>query len=125
MFVFVFFCFTHIDGLNSTAADNLLGTNVKQEPLSDDECNSEDGYGYDGNHDEFDEEDTFNHSTINILQNNSSQFIEFKIQFKRFIHFQVIMKAVIMNTMKITTSMTTLNQKATDVNIGNEKHIQT
>lgn len=47
-----------LDGLNSSAEDNLLGTNVKQEPISDDECHSEDGYGYDA----FDEEDAFVHS---------------------------------------------------------------
>lgn len=57
---FVFF----LDGLNAASADNLLGTNVKQEPLSDDECHSEDGYVYDGDNDPFDEEDTFVHSNI-------------------------------------------------------------
>lgn len=51
-----------LDGLNSAADNNLFGTNVKQEPISDDECHSEDGFAYDGDQDHFDEEDTFVHS---------------------------------------------------------------
>lgn len=58
--------FIILDGLNSSSEDNLLGTSVKQEPLSDDECHSEDGYAYDGDNDPFDEEDTFVHSNIFI-----------------------------------------------------------
>lgn len=34
-----------------------MGTNVKQEPLSDDECASEDGYGEYSYNENFDEED--------------------------------------------------------------------
>lgn len=52
------------DGLNSST-DNLFGTNVKQEPPSDDEIHSDDGYGYDGL-DPFDEDDTFVHSKLKI-----------------------------------------------------------
>lgn len=54
------FCFS--DGFNASADNNLFGTNVKQEPVSDDEGHSEDGYGYDGDNDPFYEEDTFVHS---------------------------------------------------------------
>lgn len=82
LFACLFFCvdFTHVDGLNSTTQDNsVMGTNVKQEPLSDDECNSEDGYGYDGNHDEFDEEDAFNQSTINIFSFNKTIDLDYCI----------------------------------------------
>lgn len=48
-----------LDGLNTSAEDNLHGTSVKQEPISDDECHSEDGYAFDGDNDPFDEEDNF------------------------------------------------------------------
>lgn len=56
------FIISSTDGLNASAEDSLLGTNVKQEPLSDDECHSEDGYGFDGENDAFEEDDNFIHS---------------------------------------------------------------
>lgn len=119
---FVFF----LDGLNAASADNLLGTNVKQEPLSDDECHSEDGYVYDGDNDPFDEEDTFVHSNIDHSHYSCRYLSTCSftiIQFSPFIIFQVIMMAVIMNMMT-TTSMITLNRKIMDARIGNERIIQ-
>lgn len=47
------------DGLNFPSDDHLLGTSVKQEPLSDDDGHSEVGYVFDRENDTFDEEDTF------------------------------------------------------------------
>lgn len=56
---------------------------MKQEPLSDDECHSEDGYAYDGDNDPFDEEDTFVHSNISV----SFQFDSFVFSLSIFMLF--------------------------------------
>lgn len=56
----IIFVLSLSDGLNSSAESNVLGS-VKQEPLSDDECQSEDGDNehFDGDHDEFYDEENF------------------------------------------------------------------
>lgn len=63
------FRFQHLDGLNAPSED-LFGTNVKQEPPSDDEYQSDDGFGYDGFQDPFDEEDGYGQSKF---QSNSTK----------------------------------------------------
>lgn len=54
------FCLVGLD--SSTEENSVSGPNVKQEPVSEDECPSEEGFGFDVDNDPFDEDDTFVHS---------------------------------------------------------------
>lgn len=55
------------DGLNAPNASNTVNTNVKQEPVSDDECHSEDAYQFEGDHDPDEEEDAFAPSECKLI----------------------------------------------------------
>lgn len=64
-------------GLGSSSDGNLIGTNVKQEPVSDDEVHSEEGFPYDG---ENDDEENFVHSKFIVpfsFEVESKQFFAF------------------------------------------------
>lgn len=52
----------YLVGIDASTVDDNNLPSVKQEPVSDDDCPSEEGYGFDGENDPFDEDDTFVHS---------------------------------------------------------------
>lgn len=120
------------DGLDSSTENdsNPIGTNVKQEPVSDDDCPSEEGYGFDGDNDPFDEDDTFVHSKFQfqflitdplIMK---SFFVSICLLFLLSLQFsfiQVILMAVIMIMMMITTNMEIPKQKNSELSTGNVK----
>lgn len=60
--------FTLVGLDSSTTDDNNSLPNVKQEPVSDDDCPSDpEGFGFDGENDPFDEDDTFVHSKFRFF----------------------------------------------------------